>query len=174
METIYYKSDFCILLDLFDSEGNAIGFPQFNFSLEVMAGGKSYTAFRRGNQLSNLREHEGRIMVVCDSHGLLPGRIKVEMEADIPNAIYPDGYRRWSDIFRTNIELTSANTASATSIGTARLMLPVTGDTLPTPPDPPEEGEKPDKPDNPGCQCPDYEVATQEEVDAILKEVLGV
>lgn len=108
MKKIYYKNDFCILLDLYDEEGERVGFPPYDFSLTVMSGGRQFKAFRKGKLSRNVTEKDGKMLVVCDNHGLAPGYqpVSVEFAADIPDALYADGMRHWVKKVTTDITLT--------------------------------------------------------------------
>lgn len=169
MTQIYYKSDFCILLDLYDEKGRNVGFPAYDFMLTASAGGRTYKAFRHGERMENLREQEGRIMLICDNHGMFPGRVKVEFSAAVPNSHYPDGFRQWADIVSTDVELTDSSSCSSVGIGKGTLTLP-DDDKPGTPGDKPSD--TPGNPDTPPSGGGGYEPATDEEVEEILKDLL--
>ena len=103
----YFKDDFKCPLRLLDRKGaevvvggldftavfyipSGMGFP----SVLHAAGGR-YTASRRGVVTENCElAGDGRITVVFDNHGLLPGRVWCELTLLHPDASYPDGTRK--------------------------------------------------------------------------------
>lgn len=102
-----YRSDFCLILDLYDAAGKKMDLPDYNFTVRVTtAGNCCFTAYRRGDITKGFVIRDGKIVLVCDNHGLLPGVVKVTFEGDIPNNIYPDGYEHIFRRIETDIQLT--------------------------------------------------------------------
>lgn len=102
-----FRSDFCLILDLYDAEGKRMALPDYNFTIRVTTSGNAcFTAFRRGDISKGYVVRDGKIVIVCDSHGLLPGIVKVAFEGDIPNEIYPDGHEHIYRRIETDIQLT--------------------------------------------------------------------
>ena len=90
MAKINYKSDFDFVVAL---EG---GFPDFNFSGKVTSETSAVSAFTFNcinKKCKNCFNDNGKIHVVCDKHGLPPGKLMLELYAYLPNSLYPDGER---------------------------------------------------------------------------------
>lgn len=122
---INYKSDFDFILHL---EGES-GFPEFNFTGEIWperirelkeaygcdwgrlidmqgkTGIRPYIFYKRGKELHNCFDDDGKIHVVADNHGLPPGRLLLILKSYLPNAMYPDGTKKIERIYPLYIEL---------------------------------------------------------------------
>lgn len=113
---INYKSDFDFILDIkvctgLDAEGNSeyapLGFPDYDFEGVIHCGARtpSYRFGKKGNLTVNCFNDDGRIHVVCDNHGLPPGRLSVEFRSNIHNDIYSNGRKLLVSPFHIDIEL---------------------------------------------------------------------
>lgn len=103
MTQIHYKSDFDFIFEL---EG---GFPTFNFGGKITSGVSEavYFTFNCINKkCKNCFNDNGKIHVVCDKHGLPPGKLMLELYAYLPNSLYPDGERTIVCKTPIDIELT--------------------------------------------------------------------
>lgn len=103
MTQIHYKSDFDFIFEL---EG---GFPTFNFGGKITSGVSEavYFTFNCINkECKNCFNDNGKIHVVCDKHGLPPGKLMLELYAYLPNSLYPDGERTIVCKTPIDIELT--------------------------------------------------------------------
>ena len=90
MTQIHYKSDFDFIFEL---EG---GFPTFNFGGKITSGVSEAVYFTFNcisKKCKNCFNDNGKIHVVCDKHGLPPGKLMLELYAYLPNSLYPDGER---------------------------------------------------------------------------------
>lgn len=110
MRKINYKSDFDFILKLTDCKGEAVGWPEFDWSAQLYTKSKAnaYTVSCRGGVCANCFNDEGRIHVVVDSHRLGLGRLNVELKAELPNGIYPDGTQDEFSPQALDIELVAA------------------------------------------------------------------
>ncbi len=91
---INYKSDFDFFLSLKDAQGVDVGFPDFDWRAVIYtSGSKCVEIGCQEGVCQGCFNDNGRIHVVMNDHGLLPGRLKIEVFANLPDAIYPDGYR---------------------------------------------------------------------------------
>lgn len=107
MEKINYRSDIDFILPYpMWTEGEDgkpaikdIGFPEFDFEVRLWTArrGRSIAVACVGGRCCNCFNDGGRIHVVCNSHGLTPGRLTADYHSMLPDAIYPDGIR---DLFR--------------------------------------------------------------------------
>lgn len=95
MRRVNFKSDFDFILTITDCEGNELPFPNYDFIAYIYTTSfeSAYVAKSENGVLTNCYNDNGKIHIVCDSHGLLSGSIKVEFHAQHPNSIYPDGRR---------------------------------------------------------------------------------
>lgn len=150
-----YKSDFSFFLELYDRNGEPIGFPTCNFRFSVTSdcGGRVYRGFRHGKRLVNVAEYEGRMLIICNRHGLMPGRVSVEIELAVPNPVYPDGFEDVVKVVRTDVELVPGNSDDDCP-GFAEMSLPVVG-------------IKPDC----GCDTNNLVEATEEDIEKLVKEI---
>lgn len=166
---VNYRRDFALPIEFRDSFGQSATLPDYDFLLIARTNGRErYRAGVRGGTMINLRKSTVGYEMIFDAHELMPGTLKIAFSAEVPDNAYPDGYRTEYSETETDIRLVTAQDNGPLLTERVKIRLPEKG----TPePDPPEE---PTDPDNPGCQCPDYEVATWEEVEAILNEVFGV
>ena len=96
MKKINYKSDFDFILHLYDGCGNEVDFPDYDFTATFYTFSKAnaFIASKRGEELVNCYNDKGRLHIVCDSHGLAAGELKVDFSVELPDGIYGDGYRR--------------------------------------------------------------------------------
>lgn len=106
---VNYKSDFDVLLHVEDSEGNTVGFPDFDFLLTFRTNGnKKYEGGQVDGVKRGVTDADGDIRIVFDNHGLLPGVLSLEVRADVADATYPDGKKLTVFDVPTNITLVDA------------------------------------------------------------------
>lgn len=108
MARINCRSDFDFKLELTDARGVAIGWPEFDWTARFWTHHLSevYVASCRQGVATNCFNDGGVIHVVADNHGLSAGPLHVEFRAEIPSALYPDGFRREVTRQTLDIELT--------------------------------------------------------------------
>lgn len=96
MVEINYKSDFDFILRLIDCRGNEVGVPEYDWHANFYTSSQteSFVASCLDGKYTNCFDDNGKIHIVCNSHNLLPGTLKVEFVAEIPNGIYPDDFER--------------------------------------------------------------------------------
>lgn len=127
MNKFNFKSDFDFILKLKDKDGNAIGWPGFDWEAKIYTSNRAvfFKAWRRGGDTHNCYRDNNRIHIVAANHGLGPGELKVEFTAHLADDIYPSDIRRSVSPQPPDIELTT---------DTIDLIAPAT-----TTPDKPEE-----------------------------------
>ena len=106
MQRINYKSDFDFILRLRDCKGDAVGFPGYDWEVRLWTPqnkANAYTAACRGGVCENCYNDNGEIHIVCDGHRL--GQLCAELTVELPNGIYPDGYRKRVEPQLLGIEL---------------------------------------------------------------------
>lgn len=96
---INYREDFLLRIGLTDCEGERVEvWPAHDFAGIISTSGGTHFRFgRRGGELYNCQadpDDAGVLLVALDSHGLMPGRLVVNMEMLVPDAMMPDGTRR--------------------------------------------------------------------------------
>lgn len=93
MTRINYKSDFDFVLRLTDCRGETIGAPDCNWSAKIWTANpiNTFEASRKGEVYINCFPEDGQIHIVCNSHHLGKGMLKMEFHTELPNGIYPDG-----------------------------------------------------------------------------------
>lgn len=79
MKEINYKSDFDFILTLKTCNGADIGFPDYDWEANVftVSNKNGFKVSCIGGVCTNCYNDEGRIHVVCDNHGLLPGELRL-------------------------------------------------------------------------------------------------
>lgn len=94
MEPIDYRSDFSFLLEITDKNGNVVPLSELDFD------GQAYTAMKPGFAFAckegvcrNCTMRGDKVLIICDRHGLRPGKVKVELRVNYPDELYPDGIR---------------------------------------------------------------------------------
>ena len=108
MQRINYKSDFDFILRLRDCKGDAVGFPGYDWEVRLWTPqnkANAYTAACRGGVCENCYNDNGEIHIVCDGHRLGLGQLCAELTVELPNGIYPDGYRKRVEPQLLGIEL---------------------------------------------------------------------
>lgn len=113
MNEINYQSDFDFILHLYPTKEDAelkqneLPFPTYDFTISLYTTSKanSYIVSKKGDKLKNCFNDEGRLHIVCDSHGLNCGKLEAEFIAELPDGMYPDGTRREVFTCPTNIRL---------------------------------------------------------------------
>ena len=114
---VNYKSDFDVLLHLTDAEGNAVGFPDFDFLLTFFTSGqKKFEAGQVDGTKRGVSDAEGDVRVVFNNHGLPAGVLNLEIRADVRNSLYPDGKKLQVFTVPTNITLTAENGETSTGL----------------------------------------------------------
>jgi len=114
---VNYKSDFDVLLHVVDADGNAVGFPTFDFVLAFTSSGQNkFEAGQANGFKRGVSDADGDIRVVFNDHHLLPGTLNLEVRADVENDIYPDGKKLYVFEVPTNITLTSGAGEVSTGI----------------------------------------------------------
>lgn len=107
---VNYKSDFDVLLNVKDSAGEDIGFPDFDFLVTFRTNGqKVFEAGQVGGVKRGVSDVSGKVRIAFDNHGLMPGELKMEFRADVEDVIYPDGKKLTVINVPTNITLTTEN-----------------------------------------------------------------
>lgn len=104
---VNYESDFDFML-WFVREG-ADGeperfFPDYDFT-GVLSSGRRFVFSRKGGRYVNCRREGDGLRVVCDNHGMAPGGVWLKLVAELPDGIYPDGFRREVSNAPSGIEL---------------------------------------------------------------------
>lgn len=137
MKQINYKSDFDFILALTDREGNAIGFPAFDWQAKFYTQSivRSYIASCKGGVMNNCSRNGDELHIVADSHGLLAGRLNVELTIELPNESYPDGMQKIIVTEPLDVELINGNNYQAPFKVEIALPLPLAE--LPVSPIPP-------------------------------------
>lgn len=110
MQRINYKSDFGFILRLRDCKGDAVGFPGYDWEARLWTPqnkANAYTASCKGGVCENCYNDNGEIHIVCDGHRLGLGQLCAELTVELPNGIYPDGYRKRVEPQLLDIELVS-------------------------------------------------------------------
>lgn len=88
----YFKSEFSLLLELTDRDGNDIGVPPVDWRASFSTGKyPHYVASCIGGKLRNCVIEDGRIRVLFNRHGLGPGRLHCEFTCILPDDRFPDG-----------------------------------------------------------------------------------
>ncbi len=115
MKKINYKSDFDFFLHLQSCIRNEngtcstedVGWPDFDWTASFWTSSKAnrFVVSCRGGVCHNCFNDNGRIHVVANSHGLGNGMLNVEVFAEFPNEIYPDGFERVVTPMPLDIEL---------------------------------------------------------------------
>lgn len=98
---VAYKSDFSFVMALQAPDGAPLtsDLPDIDLRLSTPSSVRTFCASRHGEEWVNLAPtDDGRLRVVCDSHGLGPGPLIAEIHLRIPSAAYTDGYE---DIYCT-------------------------------------------------------------------------
>lgn len=122
MKQINYKSDFDFIFRLYDSNGNDLGVPTFDWELMLWTGNNKANKYRvaaEGKKNINWFNDAGRIHVVCNAHNLGRGELHCEFIAHLPNNIYPDGEQRTFTPMPLDIELVegAGEYTSQTTVG---------------------------------------------------------
>jgi len=110
MKRINYKSDFDFILRLKDCEGNAVGWPDYDWTAKFWTEQKinSFAAGCKGGACVNCYNDDGQIHIVANGHKLSAGVLNVEFTAELPNGTYPDGSERIAVPVPLEIELIRA------------------------------------------------------------------
>lgn len=123
---VYYKDDLDFYMTLLDCENGNIGVPDFDWRARLWTSSKMnyVTVSSVGGVKTNWRdEGDGRIHVVVDNPGLMPGDVHIDFEALLPNETFADGTRKLVKPFTAPIRLTK-ECAPCPSAMEIELMLP--------------------------------------------------
>ncbi len=104
---VNYESDFDFMLWFVregpDGEPERF-FPDYDFT-GVLSSGRRFLFSRKGGRYVNCRREGDGLRVVCDNHGMAPGGVWLKVVAELPDGIYPDGFRREVSNAPSGIEL---------------------------------------------------------------------
>lgn len=118
---VNYESDFDFMLWFVregpDGEPERF-FPDYDFT-GVLSSGRRFVFSRKGGRYVNCRREGDSLRVVCDNHGLAPGGVWLKVVAELPDGIYPDGFRREVSDGPAGIELVRGNGDSPTEMEVA-------------------------------------------------------
>ena len=123
---VYYKDDLDFYMTLLDCDDENIGVPAFDWRARLWTSSKmNYVMVSSvGGVKTNWRdEGDGRIHVVVDNPGLMPGDVHIDFEALLPNETFADGTRKLVKPFTAPIRLTR-DCAPCPSAMEIELMLP--------------------------------------------------
>lgn len=123
---IYYKDDLDFYMKLLDCDDENIGVPDFDWEARLWTSSRlNYVIVSSvGGVKTNWRdEGDGRIHVVVDNPGLMPGDVHIDFEALLPNETFADGTRKFVKPFTAPIRLTR-DCAPCPSAMEIELMLP--------------------------------------------------
>lgn len=106
MKTKNFKEDLDFKVVIRDREGVELPLPWWDFRIVIRTDGcRSVTVWRKGEHWEGCFADGGRVHVVLKNHGLGPGVLRMEMLADLPDGVYPDGKRLTVVPEGTDIEL---------------------------------------------------------------------
>ena len=123
---VYYKDDLDFYMTLLDCDDENIGVPAFDWRARLWTSSKMnyVTVSSVGGVKTNWRdEGDGRIHVVVDNPGLMPGDVHIDFEALLPNETFADGTRKLVKPFTAPIRLTRDCTPCPSAME-IELMLP--------------------------------------------------
>lgn len=123
---VYYKDDLDFYMTLLDCDDENIGIPDFDWRARLWTSSKMnyVTVSSVGGVKTNWRdEGDGRIHVVVDNPGLMPGDVHIDFEALLPNETFADGTRKLVKPFTAPIRLTR-DCAPCPSAMEIEMMLP--------------------------------------------------
>ncbi len=160
MNCINFRSDFSFIIDLVSPDGRPLGIPSCDFSLRLFtaSAGNFYEARQAGGSLFGAINDAGRLRVILDSHRLFPGRLHARFTANIPDPLFPDGFRRVEVCHPLGITLTREATSIPSGSLTENLVLPI-------------ETEGPAT-SSPGIPSTPSEGFSDDDINDILNEVL--
>lgn len=105
-ETKDYRSDFSFLAWWEDSEGNIMPLSGFDFDGRVYTSNHTFYPFsKKGGECHNCAMQGDKVMIICDKHGLPPGRVKVDLLIYEPDELYAGGLRTEAIKIKTDIHL---------------------------------------------------------------------
>lgn len=109
MEKKFYKEDFKLRLDIADRAGMHIGVPGYDWEARVftVSPRAAVVASCRDGVLTNARiaDDGSGIILLCDRHALMCGRVMVEFHGRIPDADYADGFYDFTRLWKTELWL---------------------------------------------------------------------
>lgn len=124
MEKIYFSNDFVLRLSLLDDAGERLSLPEdviVSGSIFVRGSDNRYAwgpvqGVGPGNRAQITRA--GELEIYVNNHSLSAGRLWIEMQFDIPDERYDDGYQHLTGRYSLDIELT-VNTGDIPPSGVA-------------------------------------------------------
>lgn len=148
---INYKSDFDFPLIVFDNKNSIVSLAKYDWTLTLSTynSKKAFVASHRGREYVNAAPRSGgaAATIICDNHGLDCGQIIMEFCIEIPDAKFPDKFRRIVSRITTAIVLTQSIT-NVSSLGlndAIKFHIPdIKGDAQ----------ELPEEPEKPGVVAP--------------------
>lgn len=107
----HYKSDFTLSLVSSADCGDLVNLcSECDFSGTVRSGlfsaGLHFS--HKGKEYTNCLIKDGRLLIICNSHNLSPGRVVVQLCVEVPNADFPDGFERLTTVIPTGLVLTAS------------------------------------------------------------------
>lgn len=135
---LHYRSDFALTVEPrgcpapgTGEPGEPVDITGNDFTLEVRAKGSPVrvSASRKGGVLTPgcSVDAAGRIRAAFDSHGLPPGRLYCRLTVEIPDAEFPDGFRRLVWEFPAWIELVNGDVCPADGEVLVSAIVPLLG-----------------------------------------------
>lgn len=133
MQEINYRQDFTLLQSFYykNEKGDLVdfGFPPYDFKIFY------WTASRANAYVASCRYANGepkcvncrkvgdnKLLVVFDNHKLSPGELHAEMIMEVPDDMYPDGFRRDPFPMRTDVRLIHGPTPTPTRVETTAIL----------------------------------------------------
>lgn len=124
MQEFNYRQEFPVVVDFYynDEHGKItdFGFPPFDFKIFFWTASKENAFMASCNYVNgvphyvNCKRHKDSLVVVFDRHRLTPGLLHSELVMEVPDDLYPDGYRRDPFILHSDIKLIHGPTPAPT------------------------------------------------------------
>lgn len=161
MNRINHQSDFTFILNLISPDGSPLGVPAFDFTLRLFtaSAGNYFEARQVGGILIGAVNDSGRMRVILDSHRLFPGQLHARFSANIPDPLFPDGFRRIEVCQPLEITLVRDTTAIIDPALSETIVIPI-------------ETSDPSDPSDPSDSSDKSEGFTDDDINDILNEVL--
>lgn len=96
---INFRDDFVLRLKLLDNDNNPVEWPNCDFKIVFTTGEngwsyKQFVASCKSGVCHNCRlDYENTLLVIFDKHGLKAGRLWAELHTELPDSMFPDGFR---------------------------------------------------------------------------------
>lgn len=158
---IYYKNDFKLRVSFQTPDGRLAAPPVGDVvaTLSTSNLGPRYVAERRSTFARDIATEDNYLVVVANDHGLTPGELTLTIDLPIADESYPDGVRNIAIVTPTGVNLTRDHRcAIAPEVINVMVTLPYF------------IGVSDSKPG--GCDCPEYEPFTPEEILDMIDEVV--